>query len=360
MESPNSRIAGEIRKEAARLLSSGQVAAFLGFTAGSLPMTTRPFVARTPEDTEKFVWNSFCVMNLANYLPQVLKSLEPPRGPKDPPPEGPLPKVGVVATGCWSRNMVVQTQENQIQRDRVVILGVSSRGMVDRKKVLSRLAGKEPLKVEEKDHSLLVEGRGFKEEISRWEVVRDNCQTCIHPDPVIFDLMIGERTGDRKNPGRFKQVEEIEALSPDERWEWFQEEISTCIRCYACRNACPLCYCPTCFVDDSRPQWVGKSIDPTDTALFHILRAYHCAGRCTDCGACESACPMGIRMRLFTKKLEKDVLELYGVEAGMDPDTPPPLTTYRPDDPQNFILSGEPGQEEGSGGAKPEGEVAKP
>ena len=87
----------------------------------------------------------------------------------------------------------------------------------------------------------------------------------------------------------------------------FEELIAPCIRCYACRNACPLCYCPTCFVDESRPQWVGKSHDRTDTRTFHFLRAYHCAGRCTDCGACERACPVGIKVRQFTKKLEKDV-----------------------------------------------------
>ncbi len=105
----------------------------------------------------------------------------------------------------------------------------------------------------------------------------------------------------------------------EERWNYFEELIAPCIRCYACRNACPQCYCPTCFVDESRPQWVGKSLDPTDTRTFHFLRAYHMAGRCTDCGACERACPMDIKVRQFTKKLEKDVKELFGYEVGRGP-----------------------------------------
>ncbi len=339
MSSVNERITQEIQSIAASMLESGQVAAFLGYSQGTLPGTMQPFVARDVEDAKKFSWNSFCVINLANYLPALLRSLEPPRRRGEPPPEGPLPKVGVLATGCWSRNMVVQIQENQIERQRAVIVGISSRGMVSRRKLEAAVGYREITHIEEQDNSLLVRGDGFEETINRWDVVRDNCQTCVHPDPVIYDKLIGSLSGDRKIPDRFRQVEEIEALSVDDRWQWFQNEISSCIRCYACRNACPLCYCPTCFVDDSRPQWVGKSIDPVDTALFHILRAYHCAGRCTDCGSCESVCPMGIRMRLFTKKLQKDVLELYGFEPGLDPDAPLPLSTYKMDDPEEFILT---------------------
>ncbi|MDA8162065.1 MAG: 4Fe-4S dicluster domain-containing protein [Desulfobacteraceae bacterium] len=337
MSDTNAKITEEIRAKARELLSSGEIAAFLGFTSGSLPMTTRPFVAKRPGDADKLIWNSFCVMNLANYLPALLESLEPPRGPKDPPPAGPLPKVGVVATGCCSRNIVVQMQERQVDRSRLVILGVSSRGMVDRKKVMAAAEGREPLKVEEGGHTLKVSGRDYELEIDRWSAVRDNCLTCAHNNPVISDYLIGP-VSNRDVKDRFAQIEAIEAMPANARWKWFTDEIASCIRCYACRNACPLCYCPTCFVDDSRPQWVGKSTEPADTALFHILRAFHCAGRCTDCGACESACPMGIKMRLFTRKLSKDAFNLFGAEAGLDPQAQPPLATYRPDDPEEFLI----------------------
>jgi ferredoxin len=340
MSTINEQITKELRTTAARLLTEGTVAAVIGYGAGSLPMTVKPMVARSPEDCDKLIWSSFCVLNLANYLPEALKSVEPPRGPRDPrPPEESLPKLAICATGCWSRNIVVQIQEHQVARERVVVMGVGSRGMVSRRKVEKLFPGKEILRVEEGDHDLVIQGADFTETINRWSVVRDNCQTCTHPDPVLVDIRIGDPVSERKNPNPFKQVDAIEQLSVDERWAWFTSEFSTCIRCYACRNACPLCYCPTCFVDDAKPQWVGKSIDAVDTGLFHILRAYHCAGRCTDCGTCETVCPMGINMRMLTKKLNKDVLNLYGLEAGMQPDAPLPLTTYAIDDPQKFIVT---------------------
>lgn len=340
MATVNEKISEELRVQARRLLAEGTVAAVVGFRAGSLPMTVRPLVVRRVEDCDKLVWNSFCVLNLANYLPEVLKSVEPPRGPRDPrPPEESLPKVAICATGCWSRNIVVQVQEHQVNRARVVVMGIGSRGMVSRRKVEAQFAGRTIVTVEEGEHDLVIHGPDWSETINRWSVVRDNCQTCTHPDPVLVDVRIGEPVSERKNPNPFKQVDAIEQLSVDERWAWFTSEFSTCIRCYACRNACPLCYCPTCFVDDAKPQWVGKSIDAVDTGLFHILRAYHCAGRCTDCGTCETVCPMGINMRMLTKKLNKDALNLFGVEAGLDVDAPLPLTTYTPNDPQEFMVS---------------------
>ncbi len=182
-----------------------------------------------------------------------------------------------------------------------------------------------------------VKAGGKEKTLNKSDVLQKNCAVCTHRNPVFYDELVAEKVEEQQGVDRYADVREIEAMATQEKWDYFESLLSPCIRCYACRNACPLCYCPTCFVDEAKPQWVGKGQDPADVRTFHFLRAFHCAGRCTDCGACERACPVGINMRVFTKKLEKDCFEQFGWEAGMSLDERPPLDTYRPDDPNDFV-----------------------
>jgi formate dehydrogenase (coenzyme F420) beta subunit len=308
----------KIKEISRRLLKEAKVDMVIGFRKGTVVMMNEPCFVKTEDDVDNLVWDSNCGINLANYLTNRTE------------------RIGVVAKGCDSRNIVTHIIENKIKRDQVVIIGVPCKGMIDRHRIEAMAEG-EIKEVIETDDAIKIKGDGFEKTLDKQEVLQQNCAICIHRNPVVYDELAADEVKEQTDVDRYEDVRHIEALSSDEKWDFFEDLLSTCIRCYACRNACPLCYCPTCFVDESRPQWVGKSQDPTDIRTFHFLRAYHCAGRCTDCGACERACPMGIKVRLLTKKLEKDCLELFDWEAGMTLDKRPPLDTYRPDDPDKFI-----------------------
>ncbi len=308
----------KIKEIATRLLQDKVVEGVIGFRKGTIPANNQPCFIRSVDEVGHLYWDSFCGVNLANYLPKRQD------------------KVAIVAKGCDSRSIVVLMAENQISKEQLYIIGVPCKGMIDRRKLWEASKFKDILDVQERDGVVLVSGRGFSLEMKREDLLQENCAICVHRNPVIYDELVGEPLPEQE-VDRYEDIRHIEGMTHEERWNYFKKLVEPCIRCYACRNACPFCYCPQCFVDESKPQWLGKTIDPTDTLTFHFLRAFHLAGRCTDCGSCERACPVGIKVRKFTKKLEKDIKELYGYEAGVKLGERPPLDTYRPDDPQDFI-----------------------
>ncbi|MFC1534692.1 4Fe-4S dicluster domain-containing protein [Thermodesulfobacteriota bacterium] len=309
----------KIRETAKKLLIDGKVDVFIGYKKGSVPMINEPVLISDPDKTDLLYWDSNCALNLCNYLTKRTD------------------RIGIVANGCNSRNIVTHIIENQIKREQLHIVGIPCTGMIDHRAIGRAVKYREILDVKEDKDRFTVKCDGLEETFAKKDYLQKNCAICTHRNPVEYDEMVADSIEEQQGLKVFKDVEKIESMDSDDKWGFFTQMISTCIRCYACRNACPLCYCPTCFVDESQPQWVGKSIDPTDTMTFHILRAYHCAGRCTDCGACERVCPMGISVRQFTKKLNKDAMELFSWEAGLNTEQRPPLDVYKVDDYNDFI-----------------------
>ena len=308
----------KIRELSFELLDKGEVQKVIGFANGTIPMATRPIAITSKQDIEKLVFNSTCGLNLANYI----------RNQKG--------KIAVIAKGCDTRNIVTHIVENQVQRDQLYIIGVPCNGMIDKTKIAS-LFEDDIIEFSEEGDALTVKSALKEEKLNKKDYLRKNCSLCLHRNPVIYDVLAADLVEEQILETPYPDVKRIEAMTSDMKWQHFQDLTKNCIRCYACRNACPLCYCPTCFVDESGPQWVGKGQNETDVTTFHFLRAFHCAGRCTDCGACVEACPMDINVRDFTRKLNKDVFELFGWEAGLDITKRPPLDTYSPDDPDDFI-----------------------
>ena len=310
----------EIRAIARKLLREKTVEVVIGFERGSLPLRRRPCFVRKEEEADRLVWDGWCENTLATYLPKRKE------------------KAAVIAKGCDSRAVVELIKEKQVQRDQVILLGVPCRGMMDRPRVEASVASRPILETEEREDRLFLKGDDFEVTLSRADFLHDSCKTCTHPNPVLHDALVGERL-EEKREDLFLDIEAFDAMKPEERWAYLNREVEKCIRCYACRNACPLCYCPECFVDASVPQWIGKSVDASDTMIFHLMRAYHLAGRCVSCGACERACPVGVDIRKLNRKLVKDVKDLFGYEAGISLEEQSPLAGFRPDDPEAFIVN---------------------
>jgi formate dehydrogenase subunit beta len=278
----------KLREKAKELLSKKEVDLIIGFGEGTQPLRATPIFIRTPEEADRLVWNSFCENNLATYLHKFNRF-----------------KVGIVVKGCDARSVTALALEKRFKPEQVVLIIVSGEnGEI----VLKRDAYLYPL-----------------------------CKACTHRNPIQETLLVGDCVEEVSLTEPNPEAKEFEKKPPEERWAFFEKETGRCIRCYACREACPMCYCTECFVDSSNPKWIEKSLSPSDLQFYHIVRSYHQTGRCTNCGACERACPMDIRLTYLTQKLNQEVEELFQFETGVDPKALPPLSTFKTDDPQEFI-----------------------
>ncbi len=139
---------------------------------------------------------------------------------------------------------------------------------------------------------------------------------------------------------RFDEVAKLEAMTPDERFAFWQNELSRCIRCNACRNVCPACTCEKCVFDNPKSGIENKAAATSfEENMFHIIRAFHVAGRCTDCGECSRVCPQHIPLHLLNRKFIKDMNELYGdFQAGETEQQRHPVTSYRTDDAEPGVI----------------------
>jgi Na+-translocating ferredoxin:NAD+ oxidoreductase RnfC subunit len=121
-------------------------------------------------------------------------------------------------------------------------------------------------------------------------------------------------------------VAKIETLSAQDRFQYWMSQFDKCVKCYGCRNICPMCFCNECSLEES--ELIQKAVLPTENPIFHLTRAVHMVGRCIDCGLCEEACPADIPLRTLYKKVAELIADETGYRPGEDADEKCPFNVY--------------------------------
>ena len=264
----------ELKNNARDLLENRTANVVIGYGKGS-GKNVRPVFIRKPGEVEQLIFDEKCVQNLAVYLlkPEVKA----------------LGKPAIVAILPVMRTINQLTAENQIAEGEVTVIGISQEGTI--------------LKF-----------------------------TDLKSVGLYVSKIPSELTQEDK-----KRLEQIEELPPEERWAFWQQKLSACIKCYACRASCPLCYCSRCTVECNQPQWISVPSHKLGNMEWHIMRAMHLAGRCVNCGDCFRACPLEIPLNILTQKLAEEVIRNFGITAETEEGPIYPLSTFNPDDKADFI-----------------------
>lgn len=307
-------------EKAVGLLSDGTVSRVLGYKKGDLSYDITPALFTSKEQLEKeFVFNDFCGANFAKYLVKETKSQT----------EG---KVLVFLKPCDTYSFNQLLTEHRFDREKVYAVGISCDGMIDINKIKSIVGdGIVSIETDEKIKvNTLYDG---VKELDKNDVLLERCANCKSKKHVAYDELLGE-DGAVLDSNRFDQVAELEKMSADERFNFWQNELSRCIRCNACRDACPACTCEKCVFDNPNSGVENKSpANSFEEQMFHIIRAFHVAGRCTDCGECSRVCPQHIPLHLLNRKFIKDINEFYGdYQAGAIVGSRAPLVNYTKED----------------------------
>ncbi|MCR5080446.1 MAG: 4Fe-4S dicluster domain-containing protein [Treponema sp.] len=304
---------------AKELLAEGKVQKVVGWSKGLFDEDITPAVFSSAEELDKgFVFNKYCKANLSKYLVKITREIEVKKSTtrmnntmakqRDPnAQDAPIPSEVVLVflkpSDTYSFTQLLK--ENRITRGDVYAIGVPCQDAID--------GG-------------------------------DVCDSCKGKKHVSCDELLGvdeaKEANLEPNTQRMEMVAKLEAMTDQERFDFWRGEMSRCIRCNACRNVCPACTCEKCVFDNNALYTTQKVAETNfEENLFHIIRAWHVAGRCTDCGECSRVCPQNIPLYLLNRKFIKDINEIYGeYQAGADMESKPAMLRFEENDPETTIV----------------------
>ena len=304
-------------ERAKQLLESGEVARVIGWKKGDFCFDPSPASFETVEELNEFVYDWFCGANLSKYLITASKK------------EG---KTAVFLKPCDTYSFNQLVKEHRIVRENVYVIAVECLAKLDVEKIKAQ-GVTFPTGVEVNAKEVKVFSPYGEKTLNKPEIVLAKCSTCTKTHQVKDEEIILHERPER-NVNRFEEVEKLEAMTEDERFAFWREQLQKCIRCNACRNVCPACSCVKCVFDNPASGIAAKANDDKfEEQLFHIIRAFHVAGRCTDCGECSRVCPQNIPLHLLNRKFIKDIDGFYGeYQAGETDEGKTPLTSYTESD----------------------------
>lgn len=310
-------VALKMLERAKQLLESGEVARVIGWKKGDFCFDPAPASFESVEELKDFVYDYFCGANLSKYLIDLSKK------------EG---KTAVFLKPCDTYSFNQLVKEHRIKRENVYVIAVECMAKLDIEKIKAKgIVGVTGVEVVDKE--VKVTSAYGEDVLYKPDVVLTKCATCNKTHQVKDEEIILHERPER-NVDRFEEVAKLEAMTADERFAFWREQLSKCIRCNACRNVCPACSCVKCVFDNPASGIAAKANDDTfEEQLFHIIRAFHVSGRCTDCGECSRVCPQNIPLHLLNRKFIKDIDTHYGeYQAGESSEGKTPLTSFTESD----------------------------
>lgn len=280
-------IVDELHELCRKLLTEKTVNVIIGYGQTKADQAAFPIFITQPEDVGQLVWNDQCFNNLTVYLTRKETKA--------------LGKPAIIVKGCDARCIVMLEQESQFERKDLYVIGMACDGV-----------GK-PLLMK--------------------------CLACDVHTPRGADVVLGKATApDVAGDKRYEAVAAfLKDKTQEQRMAYWTEELSRCVRCYACRQVCPLCYCERCIVDKNRPTEIDTSATLKGNFAWQIVRSFHHAGRCSECGECARVCPAGIDLTLLNKVLARAAEVNFNYRGGMDPEVPPVIGSYSTKDTEEFI-----------------------